>query len=116
MNDGWRRRLGRWALRSRCTLGGSGGKMLDTPCIEFEKTTNHVGIEERGKQDIERQSRCGFIVRALTSGSDLDYTLNDRPRVLKLFEDFLGRFALPFSCQEIKSNQIDLLTAFPCPL
>jgi hypothetical protein len=35
---------------------------------------------------------------------------------LKLFEDVLGGFALPFHGQEIKDDEIDLFAAFPCPL
>jgi hypothetical protein len=82
-------------------------------CIAFEQTANHVRIEERCKQDAERQRRWGRIVRALTYGSDLDCTLNERPHVLKLLEDFLESFALPLYSQEIKYDKIDFLTAFP---
>src|SRR5262249_592355 len=54
VSDVWRQRRSRGALRSRCTLWGSGCKTLDTTCIECEETTDHVRIKERGKQDVER--------------------------------------------------------------
>src|SRR6476619_970909 len=78
-SDVWHRRRGRWTLGSRCILWGSSCKTLDTTCIEFEETTNHVRIEERGKQDVERQRRCDLIGRALPYSNDLDDTLKDHP-------------------------------------
>ena len=90
--------------------------MVDTICIEFEDPANHIGIKERRKQDIERRRwRCP-IGHGLTSGRDFDFTLKHHPHVLKLFDDILGGFALPFHGQEIKDDEIDLFATFPCPL